>query len=32
MKIPFAAYAEDCTVTGVVALETDRLSDFLAAT
>lgn len=30
--IPFAAYAEDCTVTGGVALETDRLSDMLSAT
>lgn len=32
MRIPFAAYADDCTVAGEVALETDRLSDFLAAT
>lgn len=32
MKIPFAAYADDCTVTGGVALEMDRLSDFLAST
>lgn len=32
MNIPFAAYAEDCTLTGDVALESDRLSDFLAAT
>lgn len=31
MQIPFAAYADDCTVTGELALETDRLSDFLAA-
>lgn len=32
MKIPFAAYADDCTVTGGVALEADRLSDFLTET
>jgi hypothetical protein len=32
MMIPFAAYADDCTVTGGVALDTDRLSDFLGAT
>jgi hypothetical protein len=32
MHIPFAAYADDCTVTGGVALDTDRLSDFLGAT
>jgi hypothetical protein len=32
MQIPFNAYAEDCTVTGEVALTSDRLSDFLAAT
>lgn len=32
MKIPFAAYADDCTVTGGVALDADRLSDLLAAT
>jgi hypothetical protein len=32
MNIPFAAYAEDCTLTGDVAFESDRLSDFLAAT
>lgn len=32
MQIPFTAYAEDCTVTGEVALTTDRLSDMLAAT
>jgi hypothetical protein len=32
MQIPFTAYAEDCTVTGEVALTSDRLSDFLAAT
>lgn len=30
--IPFAAYADDCTVTGGVALDTDRLSDMLSAT
>jgi hypothetical protein len=32
MKIPFAAYADDCTVHGEVALDGDRLSDFLAST
>ena len=32
MQIPFAAYADDCTVTGEIALESDRLSDFLAST
>jgi len=32
MQIPFTAYAEDCTVSGELALETDRLSDFLAST
>ena len=32
MQIPFTAYAEDCTVTGELALESDRLSDFLAST
>lgn len=32
MNIQFAAYADDCTLTGGVALESDRLSDFLAAT
>jgi hypothetical protein len=32
MNIEFAAYADDCTVTGGVALESDRLSDFLAST
>jgi hypothetical protein len=32
MQIPFSAYADDCTVTGQVALTSDRLSDFLAAT
>lgn len=32
MRIPFSAYAEDCTVTGGMAIETDRLSDFLGAT
>jgi hypothetical protein len=32
MQIPFSAYADDCTVTGEVALTSDRLSDFLAAT
>jgi len=32
MQIPFSAYADDCTVTGEIALRSDRLSDFLAAT
>jgi hypothetical protein len=32
MRVPFSAYAEDCTVSGEVGFETDRLSDFLAAT
>jgi hypothetical protein len=32
MQIPFTAYADDCTVTAELALTSDRLSDFLAAT
>jgi hypothetical protein len=32
MLVPFAAYAEDSTFTGEVALTGDRLSDFLAST
>src|SRR5882672_7582977 len=32
MRVPFSAYADDCTVTGEFQLEMDRLSDFLAAT
>lgn len=32
MQIPFMAYAEDCTVTGEVELDADRLADFLAST
>lgn len=32
MQIPFTGYADDCTVTGELGLETDRLSDFLAQT
>lgn len=32
MQIPFTAYADDCAVRGEIALRTDRLSDFLAAT
>jgi hypothetical protein len=32
MQIPFSAYADDCTVTGQVGFESDRLSDFLALT
>jgi hypothetical protein len=30
MRIPFAAYADDCTVRGELELEADRLSDLLA--
>jgi hypothetical protein len=30
MRIPFAAYADDCTVRGELEFEADRLSDFLA--
>src|SRR3954462_7672334 len=32
MQIPFTAYADDCTVTGEIALHSDRLSDFLVST
>ncbi|MBI3750723.1 MAG: hypothetical protein HY263_03570 [Chloroflexi bacterium] len=32
MQIPFTAYADDCTVTGELALSADRLSDMLAST
>ena len=32
MQIPFSAFAADCTVSGQIALKTDRLSDFLAST
>jgi hypothetical protein len=32
MQIPFSAYADDCTVSGELALATDRLSDFLSST
>ncbi len=32
VQIPFTAYAEDCTVSGELAIRTDRLSDFLAST
>lgn len=32
MQIPFTAYADDCAVSGEIALRTDRLSDFLAST
>jgi hypothetical protein len=31
MRIPFSAYAADCTVTGEVAMDADRLSDALTA-
>jgi hypothetical protein len=30
MRIPFAAYAPDCTVTAELSLDADRLSDLLA--
>jgi len=30
MRIPFAAYADDCTVRGELEFEADRLSDYLA--
>ena len=30
MRIPFNAYAPDCTLTAEVSVEADRLSDFLA--
>lgn len=32
MHVPLTAYAEDCTLTGELALDADRLSDFLAST
>jgi len=32
MQIPFAAYADDCTVRGEIALGVDRLSDLLSST
>ena len=32
MQIPFAAYADDCTVSGEIALGADRLADLLAST
>jgi len=32
MQIPFSAFAGDCTVSGEIALPTDRLSDFLSST
>jgi hypothetical protein len=32
MQIPFTAYADDCTVSGEIALGTDRLSDLLSST
>ena len=31
MRIPFAAYAADCTVSAELSLEADRLADLLAA-
>lgn len=31
MRIPFAAYAPDCTVTAELTLEADRLADLLAS-
>ena len=32
MNVPFTAYAQDCTLTGELALVSDRLSDFLSST
>ena len=32
MHVPLRAYAEDCSITGEVALAGDRLSDFLSST
>ena len=32
LRIPFSGYADDCTVSGSLALTSDRLSDFLAST
>lgn len=32
MQISFTAYAEDCAVHGEIALQTDRLSDFMVST
>jgi hypothetical protein len=32
MQIPFTAYADDCTVSGEIALGADRLSDLLSST
>jgi hypothetical protein len=32
MHVPLRAYAEDCSITGEVALSGDRLSDFLSST
>lgn len=32
MHVPLTAYAEDCTLTGELALNADRLSDFLSST
>src|SRR5215216_1623516 len=32
MQIPFTAYADDCTLSGEIALGADRLSDLLSST
>jgi hypothetical protein len=32
MQVPLSAYADDCTLTGVLDLPADRLSDFLGST
>jgi hypothetical protein len=32
MQVPFAAYADDCTLLGQLEFEADRLSDYLAQT
>lgn len=32
MEIPFTAYADDCTLSGEIALGADRLSDLLSST
>ncbi len=32
LQIPFTAYADDCAVSGEIALQAERLSDFLAST
>jgi len=32
MEIAFSGYADDCAVSGQIAMQSDRLSDFLAST